>query len=200
MLLNVDYKFLPNYTYKVAQLLSEYNSYYDLCKKLIKRSKNWTKISDRNGRETSNIYLVNISYSHQSLREKCPNTEFFLIRIFLYSHWIQENTPYLDPFHAVNRTSILTSILTSSVDLSMKHKQDLALNLMSRGHSYQKVRFSFYPSISPLMFHINHTDFFLSSRQCMCPKIFKTHLLSFWPSYATIITVSLQSLQQPCCK
>ena len=200
MLLNVDYKFLPNYTYKVAQLLSEYNSYYDLCKKLIKRSKNWTKISDRNGRETSNIYLVNISYSHQSLREKCPNTEFFLIRIFLYSHWIQENTPYLDPFHAVNRTSILTSILTSSVDLSMKHKQDLALNLMSRGHSYQKVRFSFYPSISPLMFHINHTDFFLSSRQCMCPKIFKTHLLSFWPSCATIMIVSLQSLQQPCCK
>ena len=135
-----------------------------------------------------------------TLREKCPNTEFFLVRIFLYWHWIQENTPYLDPFHAVNRTSILTSILTSSVDLSMKHKQDLALNLMSRGHSCQKLRFIFYPSISPLMFHINHTDFFLSSRQCMCPKIFKTHLLSFWPSYATIVIVSLQSLQQPCCK
>ena len=200
MLLNVDDKFLPNYTYKVAQLLSEYSSYYDLCKKSIKRSKNWTKISDRNGHETSNICLVNISYSDQSLREKCPNTEFFLVRIFLYSHWIQKNTPYLDPFHAVNRTSILTSILTSSVDLSMKHKQDLALNLMSRGYSYQKLWFIFYPSISPLMFHINHTDFFLSSRQCMCPKIFKTHRLSFWPSYATIIIVSLQSLQQPCCK
>ena len=27
-----------------------------------------------------------------SLREKCPNTEFFLVRIFLYSVWIQENT------------------------------------------------------------------------------------------------------------
>ena len=26
-----------------------------------------------------------------SLREKCPNTEFFLVRIFLYSGWIQEN-------------------------------------------------------------------------------------------------------------
>ena len=27
----------------------------------------------------------------KSLREKCPNTEFFLVRIFLYSDWIQEN-------------------------------------------------------------------------------------------------------------
>ena len=28
----------------------------------------------------------------QSLREKCPSTELFLVRIFLYSVWIQENT------------------------------------------------------------------------------------------------------------
>ena len=27
----------------------------------------------------------------QLLREKCPNTEFFLVCIFLYSDWIQEN-------------------------------------------------------------------------------------------------------------
>ena len=27
-----------------------------------------------------------------SLRENCPNTEFFLVHIFLYSVWIQENT------------------------------------------------------------------------------------------------------------
>ena len=26
------------------------------------------------------------------LSEKCPNTEFFVFRIFLYSEWIQENT------------------------------------------------------------------------------------------------------------
>ena len=35
------------------------------------------------------------------------STEFFLVRIFLYSVWIHENTdrkktPYLDTFHAVN--------------------------------------------------------------------------------------------------
>ena len=53
-----------------------------------------------------------------TLREKCPNTEFFLLRIFLYSDWIPkftvnlsiqsekgkyepEKTRYLDPFHAV---------------------------------------------------------------------------------------------------
>ena len=41
-----------------------------------------------------------------ALREKCPNTEFFQVRIFLYLDWIQENTdqkknPYSDTFHAV---------------------------------------------------------------------------------------------------
>ena len=37
------------------------------------------------------------------LREKCPNTEFFLVRIFrlLLLMYRPENTPYLDTFHAV---------------------------------------------------------------------------------------------------
>ena len=38
-------------------------------------------------------YLHNLSvYILTSLREKCPNTEFFLVRIFPYSDWIRENT------------------------------------------------------------------------------------------------------------
>ena len=65
-----------------------------------------------------------------SLREKCPNTELFLVRIFLYSDWIRRDTPvslrylsvfspntgkygpkitpYLDTFHAVTVTSQVT--------------------------------------------------------------------------------------------
>ena len=31
---------------------------------------------------------------NDTLREKCPNTEFFLVRIFLYSVRIQENTDH----------------------------------------------------------------------------------------------------------
>ena len=30
--------------------------------------------------------------THYSQSEKYPNTEFFLVRIFLYSDWVQENT------------------------------------------------------------------------------------------------------------
>ena len=59
----------------------------------------------------------------ESLREKCSNTEFLLVRIFTYSDWIRKNTlylsvfspntrkcgpektPYLDTFHAVNYIS-----------------------------------------------------------------------------------------------
>ena len=46
------------------------------------------------------VRLKQMSYeylSFLSLREKSPNTEFFLVRIFPHS----EKTPYLDTFHAV---------------------------------------------------------------------------------------------------
>ena len=32
-----------------------------------------------------------MEYKDKTLREKCPNTELFLVRIFLYSDWKQEN-------------------------------------------------------------------------------------------------------------
>ena len=41
----------------------------------------------------SNLLLnLSITSLYLSLREKCPNVQFILVRIFLYSHWIQENT------------------------------------------------------------------------------------------------------------
>ena len=60
-----------------------------------------------------------------ALREKCPNTEFFLARIFLYLDWIRkftkqislfspntgkyrpEKTPFSDTFHAVMKSAII---------------------------------------------------------------------------------------------
>ena len=58
----------------------------------------------------------NTSDQQKSLREKCTNTELFLVRIVLYSDSIRrftsncpktgkcgpEITPYLDTFHAAN--------------------------------------------------------------------------------------------------
>ena len=35
--------------------------------------------------------IVKQNFIAKSLREKCPNTEFFLVRIFLYLDWIQKN-------------------------------------------------------------------------------------------------------------
>ena len=34
----------------------------------------------------------------QALHEKCPNTEFFLVRIFQHSDWIRGDTEYLSVF------------------------------------------------------------------------------------------------------
>ena len=52
------------------------------------------------------ISKVYLRIKSLTLREKCPNTELFIFRIFLYLVRIQENTeteitPYLDNFHAV---------------------------------------------------------------------------------------------------
>ena len=38
----------------------------------------------------------------RTLREKCPSTDFFLVRIFTHrTEYGPEKTPYLDTFHAV---------------------------------------------------------------------------------------------------
>ena len=68
------------------------------------------------------VYFLVMNHDHSpmsSLREKYPNTVFFLVRIFPHSDWIQRDTsylsifspnagkyrpgktPYLDNFHAV---------------------------------------------------------------------------------------------------
>ena len=33
------------------------------------------------------------------LQEKCPNTDFSLVRIFTHSDWIRRDTSYLSVFH-----------------------------------------------------------------------------------------------------
>ena len=45
--------------------------------------------------------IKNVLQQHSlyySLCEKCPNVEFFLVRIFPYSDWIRRNTEYLSVF------------------------------------------------------------------------------------------------------
>ena len=79
------------------------------------------EVSNRDTRITS--WLLFSFIVTDALREKCPNTEFFLVRIFLHSDWIRRDTlysvrirentdhkkpPYLDTFHAVKETTTLT--------------------------------------------------------------------------------------------
>ena len=70
-------------------------------------------------------------YQFWSLREKCPNAEFFLVRIFWHLNWIRrdtyfsvfspnagkygpENTPYFDTFHAVGINNFWPWFFTKS--------------------------------------------------------------------------------------
>ena len=44
--------------------------------------------------------MLKILKKNYSLRVKCPNLAFFLVRIFLHADWIRRDTPYLDTFQA----------------------------------------------------------------------------------------------------
>ena len=47
---------------------------------------------------------VSLSFLLLTLREKCPNTELFLVRIFrARAEYRAEKTPYLDIFHTVQK-------------------------------------------------------------------------------------------------
>ena len=59
------------------------------------------------------LRINSVNYLSESVREKCPTTEFFLVRIFPHSDWIRtfspnagkwgpEKAPYLDAFYTVN--------------------------------------------------------------------------------------------------
>ena len=95
-----------------------------------------SKISYSNG---SFLWLNNTlrkKWNRVTLREKCPNTEFFLVRIFPHSEWIRkdtnylsvftlnvgkygpEKTPFLDTFHAVNPPPITILESESAADVS----------------------------------------------------------------------------------
>ena len=89
-------------------------------------------------RNQTNVFFL----LKHTLREKCPNTEFFLVRIFPHSDWIRrdtsylsvfspnvekygpEKTPYLDIFHAVTPQN---NTLLSSSPSTCQFKKTLAL-------------------------------------------------------------------------
>ena len=44
------------------------------------------------------VFYEGSIYVYIAQAELCPNTELFLVRIFLYSDWIRRDTPYLSVF------------------------------------------------------------------------------------------------------
>ena len=63
--------------------------FQEISKFLIENNLMSSKQSGFKSNDSSINQLLSMTHS---LREKCPNTELFLVRIFLYSDWIQENT------------------------------------------------------------------------------------------------------------
>ena len=56
------------------------------------KPENCNYVKTNEGIETSSWHVIYFLQMKTTLREMCPNMEFFLVRIFLYSIQIQENT------------------------------------------------------------------------------------------------------------
>ena len=97
-------KSVTTYSHNTYVILRRFKDIFEKASSNLLNDKSMTCFSWWN---TENIYVWN-----HGLREKCPNAEFFLVRIFLYSDWIRsvlsqntgkygpEKTPYLDTFDA----------------------------------------------------------------------------------------------------
>ena len=65
-----------------------------------------------------------------SLREKCPNTELFLVSIFLYSDWIRRFTPKISVF-SLNTGKYgleITPYLDTFLTVYIKHYYEPCMN------------------------------------------------------------------------
>ena len=70
----------------------------------------------------------------QTLRKKFPNTEFFLVRIFLYSDWIlTRKAPNLDTFHAVRTPPNNCFWIFSFTWLFLPPSEPIFLNMFHHG-------------------------------------------------------------------
>ena len=98
----------------------------------------------------SNVLILHLSWndSRNSLREKCPNTELFLVHIFLHSDWIWRDTTYLcvfspntgkygpeitlylDTFHVVTANYHRNSLVQHTNTDNSKTHPKAALNLV----------------------------------------------------------------------
>ena len=121
----------PSWFFKILKLSSFYLGNSKFSKM---HSRNLSQIALPNMWLLVRIVLNNIIL-HISLREKCANTEFFLVRIFPHLDWIRkdtylsvlcpnagkyrpEKTPYLDTFHTYQpRTSLTVSLQESHFGL-----------------------------------------------------------------------------------
>ena len=79
------------------------------------------------------------------MREKYPNTEIFLVRIFLYSNAGQygpEITPCLDTFHAVKWLNIFPILLC--VHFSRFHFFEIISRLFNTKREVERINLSQY--------------------------------------------------------
>ena len=76
----------------------------------------------RGGVERDPWYAVDwwLLINQLSLREKCPNTEFFLVRIFLYSDWIRKFTSIWTLFKQCVKAPVKMSIALIKMSIKMK--------------------------------------------------------------------------------
>ena len=81
---------------------------------------------------------------HSSLREKCPNMEVLLVRIFLYLDWIRRFTPqskylFLVHIYGPEITSYLGTFHVVSVKQLILHNKDSETLFLEKTSPFEKM-------------------------------------------------------------
>ena len=114
-----------------------------------------------------------------SLREKYPNMEFFLVRIFPYSDWIRRDTPYLSVFSPNAGKEILR---ISSYSVRMRENTDQIFGLNTKRYSVSLRIQSEWGKIRTTQWHFSRSDFL--SINCIEPIDNKktNKCFVYWPN------------------
>ena len=83
-----------------------------------------------------------IHNSDIALREKCRNTELFLVRIFLYSDWIRRDTPCLSVFSPITGKygTEMAPYLDTSCNVGKGKQGSNFLILLSSSYNFIKLQ------------------------------------------------------------
>ena len=125
-------------------------------------------------------------YATKTLPEKCPNTEFFLVRIFLYSDWIQENMDQ-------KKFRIWTFFMQWNTGKELETSSNILKNKSLKFRKYY-LQFNPYHATNFFLYSLKTSEFFWSFRGIHTAQKMKFSIKDLFSKFEEILNGKLHFL------